>query len=185
MYSHVTTLTFTVTYEKIELLKGHLLSFVVSYHLFVFFNNANTVSAEMWVWGFGNHTWYKSLVKSLVFDLWLETFVSLVISKTPYSHFLLTVFSHCVGLDGSDRTNLHSKKIAIKFFSPKYIPTNWLTFYHYRHLCKTEWYRISQKGDDPELGPKNGNYRIVSCLHDTVETNSILFRYSTIFHLFH
>ena len=94
MYSHVTTLTFTVTYEKIELLKGHLLSFVVSYHLFVFFNNANTVSAEMWVWGFGNHAWYKSLVKSLVFDSWLETFVSLVISKTPYSHFLLTVFTH-------------------------------------------------------------------------------------------
>ena len=94
MYSHVTTLTFTVTYEKIELLKGHLLSFVVSYHLFVFFNNANTVSAEMWVWGFGNHAWYKSLVKSLVCNSWLETFVSLVISKTPYSHFLLTVFSH-------------------------------------------------------------------------------------------
>ena len=96
MYSHVTTLTFTVTYEKIELLKGHLLSFVVSYHLFVFFNNANTVSAEMWVWGFGNHAWYKSLVKSLVFDSWLETFVSLVIYKTPYSHFLLTVISHCI-----------------------------------------------------------------------------------------
>ena len=95
MYSHVTTLTFTVTYEKIELLKGHLLSFVVSYHLFVFFNNANTVSAEMWVWGFGNHALYKSLVKSLVFDSWLETFVSLVISKTPYSHFQLTVFTHC------------------------------------------------------------------------------------------
>ena len=72
---------------------GYLLSFVVSYRLFVFFNNANTVSAEMWVWGFGNHAWYKSLIKSLVFDSWLETFVSLVISKTPYSHFLLTVFS--------------------------------------------------------------------------------------------
>ena len=69
-------------------------SFAVSYRLFVFFNNANTVSAEMWVWGFGNHAWYKSLVKSLVFDSWLETFVSLVISKTPYSHFLLTVSLH-------------------------------------------------------------------------------------------
>ena len=101
MYSHVTTLTFTVTFEKIELLKGHLLSFVVSYHLFVFFNNANTVSAEMWVWCFGNHAWYKSLVKSLVFDSWLETFVSLVISKTPYSHFLLTVFSQCCSLQSS------------------------------------------------------------------------------------
>ena len=65
-----------------------------SYHLFVFFNNANTVSAEIWEWSFGNHAWYKSLVKSLVFDSWLETFVSLVISKTPYSHFLLTVFSY-------------------------------------------------------------------------------------------
>ena len=96
MYSHVTTLTFTVTYEKIELSKAHLLSFVVFYQLFVFFNNGNTVSAEMWVWGFGNHAWYKSLAKSLVFDSWLETFVSLVISKTTYSHFLLIVFSHCL-----------------------------------------------------------------------------------------
>ena len=68
MYSHVTTLSFTVIYEKIELLKGHLLSFVVSYHLFVFFNNTNTVSAEKWVWGFGNHAWYKSPVKSRVED---------------------------------------------------------------------------------------------------------------------
>ena len=50
----------------------------------------------MWVLSFGNHASYKSLVKSLVFDSWLETFVSLVISKTPYSHFLLTVFSHCL-----------------------------------------------------------------------------------------
>ena len=40
-------MTFTVTYEKLELeLEGHLLSFVVSYHLFVFFNNANTVSRK-------------------------------------------------------------------------------------------------------------------------------------------
>ena len=68
--------------------KGYIVSFVVSYRLFVVFNNANAVSAEMWVWGFGNHAWYKSLVKSLVFDSWLgKTFVSLVISKTPYSHF--------------------------------------------------------------------------------------------------
>ena len=36
----------------------------ISYCLFVFFNNANTVSAEMWVWGFGNHAWYKSLLSS-------------------------------------------------------------------------------------------------------------------------
>ena len=41
----------------------------------------------MWVWGFGNHKWYKSL-KSRVKDEWLDkTFVSRVISKTPYSHF--------------------------------------------------------------------------------------------------
>ena len=42
---------------------------------------APNVSAEIWVWG------YKSL-KSRVEDSWLDkTFVSLVISKTPYSHF--------------------------------------------------------------------------------------------------
>jgi hypothetical protein len=113
MYSHVTTLTFTVTYEKIEPLKGHLLSFVVSYHLFVFFNNANTVSAEMWVWGFGNHAWYISLVKSLVFDSWLETFVSLVISKTPYSHFLLTVFTHCWKIEAILLWNNLSCKVRV------------------------------------------------------------------------
>ena len=40
--------------------------FIFSYRLFVFFNNANTVSAEIWVWDFINHWWYKSLVwKSL------------------------------------------------------------------------------------------------------------------------
>ena len=56
--------------------KGYFLSFVVSFRLFVFFNNANTVSAEMWVWGFGNHKWYKSL-KSRVEDKWVDkTFVS-------------------------------------------------------------------------------------------------------------
>ena len=38
----------------------------------------------------------KSFIKSLVCDSWLNmTFVSLVISKTPYSHFLLTVFTQC------------------------------------------------------------------------------------------
>ena len=26
----------------------------------------------MWVWGFGNHKWYKSLVKSRVADEWLD-----------------------------------------------------------------------------------------------------------------
>ena len=26
----------------------------------------------MWVWGFGNHKWYKSLVKSRVADQWLD-----------------------------------------------------------------------------------------------------------------
>ena len=41
----------------------------------------------------------KSFVKSLVCDSWLnKTFVSLVISKTPYSHFLLTAFTQCTHL---------------------------------------------------------------------------------------
>ena len=84
----------------------YLITFVVSYRLFVVFNNANAVSAEMWVWGFGNHAWYKSLVKSLVFDSWLdETFVSLVISKTPYSHFLLTAFTQCTVISFRFDTN--------------------------------------------------------------------------------
>jgi hypothetical protein len=47
---------------------------VVSYHLFVFLNNANTVSAEMWVLGFGNHKWYKSL-KSRVKFSWFSVVV--------------------------------------------------------------------------------------------------------------
>ena len=100
----------------------YLLSFVVSYHLFVFFNNANTVSAEMWVWGFGNHAWYKSLVKSLVFDSWLETFVSLVISKTPYSHFLLTVFSQYI-LPWRPNLSKNSKKCNLhsSFYSSTYL----------------------------------------------------------------
>ena len=44
--------------------KRYLISFVISYRLFVVFNNANAVSAEMWVWGFGNHSWNKSLLSS-------------------------------------------------------------------------------------------------------------------------
>ena len=44
--------------------KRYLISFVISYCLFVVFNNANAVSAEMWVWGFGNHAWNKSLLSS-------------------------------------------------------------------------------------------------------------------------
>ena len=44
--------------------KRYLISFVISHRLFVVFNNANAVSAEMWVWGFGNHAWNKSLLSS-------------------------------------------------------------------------------------------------------------------------
>ena len=44
--------------------KRYLISFVISYRLFVVFNNANAVSAGMWVWGFGNHAWNKSLLSS-------------------------------------------------------------------------------------------------------------------------
>ena len=95
MYSHVTTLSFTVIYEKIELLKGHLLSFVVSYHLFVFFNNANTVSAEMWVWGFGNHAWYKSLVKSLTVFTHFHPMSALICRRVQCSvHSLFALLIH-------------------------------------------------------------------------------------------
>ena len=60
--------------------------------LHIFFSDANTAIIEIWMWGLGNQMWYKSLVKSLVFNSLLETFLSLVISKTSYSHFQLTVF---------------------------------------------------------------------------------------------
>ena len=50
---------------KISLLsKRYLISFVILYRLFVVFNNANAVCAELWVWGFRNHAWNKSLLSS-------------------------------------------------------------------------------------------------------------------------
>ena len=85
-------LTFTATYENIRLWKGYLLSFVVSYRLFVFFNNANVLRVHK--------------CEHVVFEIMCDTKVlsshssstrdlRLAISKTPYSHFLLTVFSQC------------------------------------------------------------------------------------------
>ena len=56
----------------------------------------------------------KSFVKSLVCDSWLnKTFVSLVISKTPYSHFLLTAFTHCWKIEAILLWNNLSCKVRV------------------------------------------------------------------------
>ena len=125
MYSHVTTLTFDQhQFHKffclVKLLicksqcshmwvhwpkclkisflsKRYLISFVISYRLFVVFNNANAVSAEMWVWGFGNHAWNKSLLSShssatrdltrLLYHLWFPK---------PHTHISYSQHLHSV-----------------------------------------------------------------------------------------
>ena len=80
--------------------KRYLISFVISYRLFVVFNNANAVSAEMWVWGFGNHAWNKSLLSShssatrdltrLLYHLWFPK---------PHTHISYSQHSHNVALE--------------------------------------------------------------------------------------
>ena len=96
-----------------ELLKGHLLSFVVSYHLFVFFNNANTVSVDMWVWSFGNHAWNKSLLSShssatrdltrLLYHLWFPK---------PHTHISYSQHLHSV----TSLINTWLLKVAKNYF---------------------------------------------------------------------
>ena len=109
MYSHVSTLTLFVPHQfhKFFLVKSlickihcsHMwvhwlylshISFtsfflVVSYRLFVVFNNANAVSAEMWVWGFGNQAWYKSLDLRLLYHLWFPE---------PHTHISYSQYLH-------------------------------------------------------------------------------------------
>ena len=63
--------------------------------VFVVFNNVNTVRSEMWVWGFPNHSCQKFLTNHSSSTRDLTRFLAFVIWKTPYSHFLLTVLSHC------------------------------------------------------------------------------------------
>ena len=65
-----------------------------SFDIIVVFNNVNTVRSEMWVCVFPNHSCQKFLTKHLSLTRDLTRFLSFVIWKTPYSHFLLTVFSH-------------------------------------------------------------------------------------------
>ena len=62
--------------------------------VFVVFNNVNTVRSEMWVWGFPNHSCQKFLTNHSSSTRDLTRFLAFVIWKTPYSHFLLTVFSY-------------------------------------------------------------------------------------------
>ena len=62
--------------------------------IFVIFNNVNTVRSELWVWGFPNHSCQKFLTNHVSSTRDLTRFLAFVIWKTPYSHFLLKVFSH-------------------------------------------------------------------------------------------
>ena len=89
MYSHV---TFTVTYENIELWKGYLLSFVVSYSLFLFFNNANTVSAQNVSMGF-----WKSCVIQKSCQVTRLRLVHLLFPK-PHTHISYSQYLHNVHL---------------------------------------------------------------------------------------
>ena len=71
--------------------------FILLFTTIVVFNNVIAVRSEMWVLGFTNHSCQKSLSKSLGFASWFgKTFLALMISKTQYSHFLLTAISHCL-----------------------------------------------------------------------------------------
>ena len=80
--------------------KRYLISFLISYRLFVVFNNANAVSAEMWVWGFGNHAWNKSLLSShssatrdltrLLYHLWFPK---------PHTHISYSQYFHIARFD--------------------------------------------------------------------------------------
>ena len=68
--------------------------FILLFTTIVVFNNVIAVRSEMWVLGFTNHSCQKSLSKSLSFASWFgKTFLALMISKTQYSHFLLTAIS--------------------------------------------------------------------------------------------
>ena len=68
--------------------------FFLTLCIFVVFYNVNTVRSEMWVWGFPNHSCQKFLTNHSSSTRDLTRFLAFVIWKTPYSHFLLTVFSH-------------------------------------------------------------------------------------------
>ena len=69
--------------------------FFLTVCIFVVFNNVNTVRSEMWVWGFPNHSCQKFFTNHSSSTRDLTRFLAFVIWKTPYSHFLLTVLSHC------------------------------------------------------------------------------------------
>ena len=89
--------------------------FFLTLCIFVVFYNVNTVRSEMWVWGFPNHSCQKFLTNHSSSTRDLTRFLAFVIWKTPYSHFLLTVFSHCL----VDKGQLISEGNFVVFKSPK------------------------------------------------------------------
>ena len=92
--------------------------FFLTLSIFVVFYNMNTVRLEMWVWGFPNHSCQKFLTNHLSLTRDLTRFLAFVIWKTPYSNFLLTVFSHF--LQCNERTLTvavgHSVRIILQSF---------------------------------------------------------------------
>ena len=94
-------MTFTQHFVKCKVCTWVLLNTLLQFHkffltvcIFVVFNNVNTVRSEMWVWGFPNHSCQKFFTNHSSSTRDLTRFLAFVIWKTPYSHFLLTVFSH-------------------------------------------------------------------------------------------
>ena len=87
--------------------------FFLTLCIFVVFYNVNTVRSEMWVWGFPNHSCQKFLTNHSSSTRDLTRFLAFVIWKTPYSHFLLTVFSHFFQNCGHFQYNIcwHKSKV--------------------------------------------------------------------------
>ena len=96
-------MSFTQHFVKCKVCIWVLLNTLLQFHkfflilcIFVVFNNVNTVRSEMWVWGFPNHSCQKFFTNHSSSTRDLTRFLAFVIWKTQYSHFLLTVLSHCI-----------------------------------------------------------------------------------------
>ena len=92
----------------------------------------------MWIWGFGNRKWYKSL-ESRVEEEWLDkTFVSHMISKTTYSH-LWTLSISIVEKYKQAIRNYKWKEISLVTVKVNVLSHKWLhwqlSIYFYIMVC--------------------------------------------------